>query len=235
MQQHKQNNGHQLESQSEFQLETHDIDCINDVIDFEYVNRDIKYSDYSKLVVKVAHDFIKKNNGMRGFITVDDLISEGWIVFQRVLKRFDPSRGIKFSTYLYSALENRFKAVINKEVERNFEFTNYEYLYGYSLEERQSRDVSEEHSPDILESECVIKNLKGGSKEVFKEIQNNPEFYRKLSKKHNIDKKAEVISDYFNISMEDSVDVLKNLITCVGAKVDHKNVLPTSEYLNNYL
>lgn len=231
MQQNKQNNVHQLESQSE----THDINCINAVINFEYVNRDIKYSDYSKLVEKVAHDFIKKNNGMREFITVDDLISDGWIVFQRVLKRFDPSRDIKFSTYLYSALENRFKAIITKEVERNFEFTNYECLYGYSLDEKQSRDVSKGHSIDILESECVIKNLNAESKDVFEEIQNNPEFYRKLSKKHNIDKKAEVISDYFNISMEDSVDILKNLITCIGAKVDHKNVLPTSEYLNNYL
>jgi hypothetical protein len=123
-------------------------------------------------------------------------------------------------------------------MKKNHEITNYDYLFGIPLEEvieDTELDDIQDTSFDILESECVIRNLSDNSKAVFKEIQENPKFYAELSKKQNINAKAGVISTYFNLSNDESMNVLKNLISSVGGITFHKNVATTSEYLDNYL
>ncbi len=46
-----------------------------------------------RLVVKIAHDFTDRG------LSIDDLVAEGNIGLTKAAKRFDPTRGAKFSTY----------------------------------------------------------------------------------------------------------------------------------------
>ena len=46
---------------------------------------------------------------------LDDLIQEGYIIFDNVIKLFDPNKRVHFTTYLAGALENGFNACGKKE------------------------------------------------------------------------------------------------------------------------
>lgn len=47
--------------------------------------------------------------------SLDDLISEGWEVYLNC-KRFEDDIKCQFTTYLYTAIDNKFKSIVTKEV-----------------------------------------------------------------------------------------------------------------------
>ena len=49
---------------------------------------------------------------------LDDLVQEGWLVYERAKNQFDEKRGVKFSTYLYWQLRGVFSNMIAKSARR---------------------------------------------------------------------------------------------------------------------
>lgn len=43
----------------------------------------------------------------------EDLVGEGWIVYLRCKKTFDPCLGVKFTTYLHNSLDRKFKQILD--------------------------------------------------------------------------------------------------------------------------
>ncbi|MGD9156992.1 MAG: sigma-70 family RNA polymerase sigma factor [Desulfobacteraceae bacterium] len=66
-------------------------------------NTERLFKDNEKMIYYLANKFAD-NNGT----DPDDLISYGLEIFMETVMRFDPSRGFRFSTYLYNRLWGRF-------------------------------------------------------------------------------------------------------------------------------
>lgn len=60
----------------------------------------MNYNKYKNLIYKKAWDFKKKNP----HICIDDLISEGNLIFMKCCKTFDENKNVLFSTYLNKCL-----------------------------------------------------------------------------------------------------------------------------------
>lgn len=85
----------------------------------------VNFKKCEAIIVKLAHQYIYKfaNNTV---YNLDDLISEGWIIYLNCLKKKDEIR-VEFTTYLYAAVENRFKSIYRNEnvyKKRRYEKTN---------------------------------------------------------------------------------------------------------------
>jgi len=79
-------------------------------------NSDVnKINQYIKLINKLASKF--KSEFDLPYDEKQDLKSEGIIAVLNALKKFDPSRGVKESTYIYSCIENAMKKYC---IERGF-------------------------------------------------------------------------------------------------------------------
>jgi RNA polymerase sigma factor (sigma-70 family) len=66
-------------------------------------NTEKLFKDNERIIYHLAHRFAE-NNGT----DPEDLISYGLEIFMETVKKFDPSRGAAFSTYLYSRLWGKF-------------------------------------------------------------------------------------------------------------------------------
>jgi DNA-directed RNA polymerase specialized sigma subunit len=62
----------------------------------------MKYEDYVGTIKKLATKYQSKS------VHLDDLMSEGGLVFCESEKAYSPSFGVKFNTFLYTNLNNRF-------------------------------------------------------------------------------------------------------------------------------
>jgi hypothetical protein len=71
----------------------------------------MKYQDYKNLILKLCWKFKKKNTQ----IDFNDLLSEANLVFTICSKKFDETKNVKFSTYIYSCVENGLKTFIRDE------------------------------------------------------------------------------------------------------------------------
>jgi RNA polymerase sigma factor (sigma-70 family) len=65
------------------------------------------YEKHQKLIFKLAHKWNRPE------IEFDELVSEGNMAFMVAQQKFDPGRGIKFSTYLYRVVENAMCDYVN--------------------------------------------------------------------------------------------------------------------------
>ena len=63
----------------------------------------MNYNKYQALIFKLAHKWNRKSNGR---IEFDELVAEGNLAFCIASQKFNPGRGIKFSTYLYAVTNN---------------------------------------------------------------------------------------------------------------------------------
>ena len=61
------------------------------------------YKKYEKLIFKLAHKWQNRFSST----DFDDLVSEGNVAYCIAVKKFDPTRGVKFVTYLYPLINNR--------------------------------------------------------------------------------------------------------------------------------
>ena len=102
---------------------------------------DMKYEDYKKMIMKIAHSY-NKTTGMN----VEDLISEGNLVFVERLKNFDPEKS-KFSTFLYESINARFKN-LNKR----------QHLQKYDGVKVEVDMANKQESGDNIENNCILKN-----------------------------------------------------------------------------
>ena len=68
------------------------------------------YEDYSKLIARIAWSFVC----CYGF-EIDELMSEGYITFDRCTERWDVNQGC-FSTYLYTSVTGRFNRMLTARV-----------------------------------------------------------------------------------------------------------------------
>jgi len=65
------------------------------------------------IIVKLAHQFIYKFS-RNTIYDLDDLISEGWVTYLECLKKRDDVE-CEFTTYLYVAVENKYKTLYRNE------------------------------------------------------------------------------------------------------------------------
>lgn len=61
-----------------------------------------KYDDHSKMIHKMAWRYSNDQ------VEVDELMSEGYIIYRWCMTNWDTSKGAKFSSYLYNNLQARF-------------------------------------------------------------------------------------------------------------------------------
>lgn len=69
-------------------------------------------SVHHKLVHSVAYNWWRVISNTNLGMEFEDVLQEAWIVCLNAQKRFDPSKGWAFSTYLYTAARNHFVAMI---------------------------------------------------------------------------------------------------------------------------
>ena len=85
---------------------------------------EINLNDYARLVSSIAGKFSKVHE-------FDDLVQEGYIGLLEAQKRYDPSRGVKFSSYAYPWIRKYVREAAYKRLEN----TNHESCF---LEELHS-------------------------------------------------------------------------------------------------
>ena len=64
------------------------------------------YEDYQRIIYKLAHKWNRSD------VDFDDLIGEGNLAFAEAQRKFEPDRGVKFSTYLYQAVNNKMNTFV---------------------------------------------------------------------------------------------------------------------------
>lgn len=121
--------------------------------------RNRNYSQYHKEVLRIAHHVSKRFG-----VEVGDLLAEGYIAFRYAQKHFDPEKGFKFSTYLWSTVDGRLtnyarRLVSGREFEEVSELNEPNY------------EATQESSSIIKE---VIKGLPADAKEVVKIVLDTP-------------------------------------------------------------
>lgn len=70
---------------------------------------DIQYEDYKKMIYNMGWKWNRKLN-----LDVDTLVAEACVIFAEILNDFDEKKG-KFSTLLYTAINNRFKNIMKEQ------------------------------------------------------------------------------------------------------------------------
>lgn len=61
------------------------------------------FEQHKKMILQQAWVFYKRNNGK---IPIDELISEGTVIFMNAIRNYNSDKGIQFSTVLYTYLRN---------------------------------------------------------------------------------------------------------------------------------
>jgi DNA-directed RNA polymerase specialized sigma24 family protein len=70
-----------------------------------------EFSDADRIIKSLAGKWCRKmpDGCIDGY---EDLVSEGWIIWIRCKENYDPSLGVKFTTYLYNAVKNRYRHIL---------------------------------------------------------------------------------------------------------------------------
>lgn len=72
------------------------------------------YKLMHKLTCKVAQSFYKTS---RVKLEIQDLIQEAALSYLEAKQKYDPSKGYKFSTFIYFCMANQLKTYVKKEKE----------------------------------------------------------------------------------------------------------------------
>lgn len=95
-----------------------------------------EYASYKKMIYKAAWSYAKKCR----FIPFEEFLSEGNLIFVEAIESFDPRKGTKFGTHLYSQL-GRLVDLVDKEFRRTHK--NEEFDQADILPAKQSESVRE--------------------------------------------------------------------------------------------
>lgn len=83
---------------------------------------DAIFKKSGRIIWKLAKQYIKYLPA-ESVMCDEDLFMEGMAVYCSLINTFDAAKGIKFTTYLYSCTENRFKTIIKREIKKyNFSY-----------------------------------------------------------------------------------------------------------------
>jgi len=80
------------------------------------------FKDSEGIIWKLAKQYIKYLPA-ESVMCDEDLFMEGMAIYCSLLNTFDKSKKVKFTTYLYSCVANRFKTIIARET------TKYSFSY----------------------------------------------------------------------------------------------------------
>lgn len=143
------------------------------------VYRDEILKSNLNLVYKLAHQFLKYRIWDNEFL--DDLIGEGYIGLCKAVDLFDPSKGVKFSTFASTCIVNGFFTYMRKTDEIKYE-SNYvgRLLASGGVDEskltvrqkkslQRYRRVSGGQVDLISDVENGFENLEGENEEYFDE------------------------------------------------------------------
>ncbi len=127
------------------------------------MNKNENYLNYKNLIYKIAWQKKKKNP----LIEIDDLISEGNIIYCKCLKNYN-NLNVKFSTYLYSCLNHGLKNFIKEERKflkvSDIENNNIKYFQDFSffeLSENSKLILDELQNTPLTKTNTIRKmNLK---------------------------------------------------------------------------
>lgn len=78
----------------------------------------IEYKDYQRLMAKLAHRQRAYLARVGAPMDFDDLMQEASIAFIKARKGFDPTLGVKFSTYLWRAVSNNLRRTAGKRLDQ---------------------------------------------------------------------------------------------------------------------
>lgn len=78
-----------------------------------------RYEDYHRLLAKLCHRTMRRLQASSLPANFDDLMGEAAMVFVKADARFKPELGVKFSTYLHRAVQNRMSRVADKSWDRD--------------------------------------------------------------------------------------------------------------------
>ena len=130
------------------------------------------YNNYKGLIIDRAHSLHK----LTGF-EMEELISEGNLIFSKCLPKFDPEKGAAFSTYLYQSL--------------NYELSNFIQDQMKIMGVELSWAIKEETDPsDTLIFQEAVEDLNEDAKTIYDFI---------IGWKNKINKF--IIQKYFNKNM----------------------------------
>jgi len=80
---------------------------------------EILLSDYERMIYKLAHRAKKRLQGAGIDVDLEEIAQEGREIFTRSTKKFDPTRQVKFSTYLFNALNNSLNRFCDRQRDAN--------------------------------------------------------------------------------------------------------------------
>lgn len=79
---------------------------------------DIK--DYERLLAAVSYKVLRRMLAQGVHMDLDDLMQESRFTFMIACEKFDPEFGVKFSTYLWKAVQNNLLAIAKRERTREY-------------------------------------------------------------------------------------------------------------------
>lgn len=170
----------------------------------------IHFKDYENMIYKVTCDFALKYNKNK-----EELLSDAWLGYDEALRKFDPFKGILFSTYAYIKISGSIADAIRKE---NNQFYKNQLYFS---------DLVSNEDPvnNILDDKIIEEYLKSldnpylDIEDYFKQVLSSDEkeiYHRKYNLKN--DKKTILmdlkISSYHYQNIINSIkDKVKNYIT----------------------
>jgi hypothetical protein len=124
----------------------------------------VNIADYEKLIYKMAHRAMRRLTSAGIFVEIEEIAQEGREIFARAAGKYDPTRQVKFSTYLYGALNNSLNRFCDKQCDAFFP--------GVSLTDTMGEDgssyidvIADQNAQDPAEllerRETAARNLAG--------------------------------------------------------------------------
>lgn len=96
------------------------------------IAKDILYNKYKRYIDVLTQRYIKKYELNK--LQIEDINLECQLVFEKVVDSYNQDKDVKFSTYLYSCIENKLKDIIRSNSTKKTTF----YNQLRSLEEEQN-------------------------------------------------------------------------------------------------
>jgi len=98
----------------------------NDTTLTEFEREDL-LNEIAKKNIKTIYYIVNKNRNFQGMVSMDELTNAGFVGYAKAIKKYDPSRDVKFSTFAINCIKNEISFCLRterKHYERNIS-TNY--------------------------------------------------------------------------------------------------------------